>query len=168
MLKKCKGAGIRLRSYCVFGCHRAEFGRWHLSGNGQAQGQGALGAFSDEVDAGSSKKMRPNKMLERRSDSIGSEYALVVGGSRNQHEIRADVRHLDIDKPEVLSDFAKQFCAEDMMVYAPETRILHDHFAKLGNSPYSAFRGQPQVCAFKNLVKMGPVVLANITPVVEL
>ena len=33
-------------------------------------------AFSDEVDTGSSKKMRPNKKLERRSDSIGSECAL--------------------------------------------------------------------------------------------
>ena len=32
-------------------------------------------AFSDEVDTGSSQKMRPNKKLERRSDSIGSKSA---------------------------------------------------------------------------------------------
>ena len=30
-------------------------------------------AFSDEVATGSSQKMRPNKKLERRSGSIGSE-----------------------------------------------------------------------------------------------
>ena len=34
-------------------------------------------AFSDEVGTGSSKKMRPNKKLERQSDSNGSECALV-------------------------------------------------------------------------------------------
>ena len=33
-------------------------------------------AFSNEVDTGSLKKMRPNKKLERRSDSIGSKSAL--------------------------------------------------------------------------------------------
>jgi len=33
-------------------------------------------AFFDEVDTGSSKKMRHDKDLERRSDSIGSERAL--------------------------------------------------------------------------------------------
>ncbi len=32
-------------------------------------------AFSDEVDTGSSKKMRPYKRLEHRSDSIGSKSA---------------------------------------------------------------------------------------------
>ena len=30
------------------------------------------------MDTGSSQKMRPNKMLERRSDSIGSKSALVA------------------------------------------------------------------------------------------
>ncbi len=39
-------------------------------------------AFSGEVDTGSSKNMRPNKKLERRSDSIGSECAL----ARLSHE----------------------------------------------------------------------------------
>ena len=34
-------------------------------------------AFSGELDAGSSQKMRPNKKLERRSDSIGSKCTLV-------------------------------------------------------------------------------------------
>ena len=34
-------------------------------------------AFSDEVDAGSSTKMRPINKLERISDSIGSKSALV-------------------------------------------------------------------------------------------
>jgi len=33
-------------------------------------------AFSDEVDTGSSQKMRSNKKLERRFDSIGSKSAL--------------------------------------------------------------------------------------------
>ena len=36
----------------------------------------AFRAFSDEVDTGSSKKMRPNKKLERRSNFIGSKCAL--------------------------------------------------------------------------------------------
>ena len=36
----------------------------------------ATRVFSDEVDAGSSKKMPPNKKLERRSNSIGSKSAL--------------------------------------------------------------------------------------------
>ena len=41
-----------------------------------ATNQQTIRAFSDEVDAGSSQKMRPNKKLERQSDFIGSECAL--------------------------------------------------------------------------------------------
>jgi len=42
-------------------------------------------AFSDEVDTGSSKKMRHDKDLERRSDSIGSECALDMRRLPTQH-----------------------------------------------------------------------------------
>ena len=40
-------------------------------------------AFSDEVDTGSSQKMRLNNKLERRSESMGSECALALPVSFN-------------------------------------------------------------------------------------
>ncbi len=49
-------------------------------------------AFSDEVDAGSSTKMRPINKLERISDSIGSKSAL-GGPLRPECLRRAGVRN---------------------------------------------------------------------------
>ena len=55
--------------------HGSDGSRADLSGAHKTTGPPpipTISAFSDEVDAGSSQKMRSNKKLERRSDGIVS------------------------------------------------------------------------------------------------
>ena len=69
------------------------FGEMLAQRRTQMQSPGLSPRVSDEVDTGSSQKMRPNKRLERRSDSIGSVCALAGCSSLrcgNVHAVNVD------------------------------------------------------------------------------
>ena len=125
-------------------------------------------AFSDEVDTGSSKKMRPNKKLERRSDSIGSKSALgerIVTNSfaswpsRSAAALGADLLTLTVNAPRQNGRLGLASSHASWIIIALPGSIGESSMSVEQNSTVSTFT-LPRRASFEGSINFpGPVVI---------